>query len=96
MKKHNPNNTVANELDDLSALMHQQSHMEESKTSPPPTRQMSALDQLRDFGFTVLAGDPFNKYGEIRQLADPQRGIESKGQENYDAIAQIVIRHIQE
>ena len=39
---------------------------------------------------------PDDKYGVVRQIADPSKGIEWKGQENYDMIADYMIKYVQD
>jgi hypothetical protein len=72
---------------------------EEKKQPLPPTttagKDESPTATLTALGYKIYIGEPHSdKYGVLRQLADPTKGIEWKGQANYDFIAETLIKVI--
>jgi hypothetical protein len=51
---------------------------------------------MKDLGYAVYRGDPFDDYGYLRSKDNIAKGIEWKGQEEYDLLAEAVMRDIQE
>ena len=60
--------------------------------------QASTAEQVLDeLGYKVYIGAPhFDQYGVLRQKSDSSKGIEWKGQENYDFVAEALMKYIQE
>ena len=62
------------------------------------TRASTAEQVLDELGYKVYIGAPHSddEYGVMRQKSDPNKGIEWKGQENYDFVAKALMKYIQE
>ena len=57
----------------------------------------SASDQLVALGYKLYIGEPYSdQYGKLGQISDPSKGVEWKGQANYDFVAETLMRVIQE
>jgi hypothetical protein len=51
---------------------------------------------LNDLGYSIIKLSPDDKYGAIRQTTDHSKGIEWKGQDNYDIVAECMMKYVQE
>ena len=61
------------------------------------TRASTAEQVLGELGYKVYNGAPHSdEYGVLRQKYDASKGIEWKGQENYDFVAEALMKYIQE
>ena len=61
------------------------------------TRASTAEQVLAELGYKVYIGAPHpDQYGVFRQKSDASKGIEWKGQENYDFGAEALMKYIQE
>ena len=49
---------------------------------------------LKELGYSIVKLSPDDKYGAIRQTADHSKGIEWKGQDNYDIIAECMMKYV--
>jgi hypothetical protein len=58
-------------------------------------RASTAEQVLGELGYTVYTGEPHSDvYGVLRQKSDASKGIEWKGQENYDFVAEALMKYI--
>jgi hypothetical protein len=68
-------------------------------TSPTLIKQTSdtitdPVEELASLGYMILKGESPGDYGVLRQVADNTKGIEWKGQENYDRIGSLIYKYI--
>lgn len=97
------------EMEDLSnevlqaALMESLSQSEEIKggeevkesfKTSKKTKVVAGSELLKDLGYSIVKLSPEDKYGAIRQTADHSKGIEWKGQDNYDIIAECMMKYV--
>lgn len=59
-------------------------------------QEKSASDVMKDLGYAVYRGDPFDDYGYLRNKDDIAKGVEWNGQEEYDLLAEALMKDIQE
>lgn len=71
-----------------------ESFKKSKKTKAPADVPLGGADLLKDLGYSIVKLSPDDKYGAIRQTADPSKGIEWKGQDNYDIIAECMIKYV--
>lgn len=72
---------------------------EEVKESFKTSKKTKAVggagsELLKDLGYSIVKLSPDDKYGAIRQTADHSKGIEWKGQDNYDIIAECMMKYV--
>eukprot|EP00347_Sterkiella_histriomuscorum_P023677 403333772 len=88
-------------MTDLSQQDHLD-HQEEKKESLKVNQSQSSTgqpqsvkDKLEELGYFIKK-DEDDSYGKLRQIADDTKGLEWKGQANYDQIADLLTEHVQQ